>query len=124
MLLLAAAALLSHYAACWSAPQPLLEAAYTDKLEPGETDVNGYVALDRFAPVPRSEARTQLARRGSACPNTTALRAQIEVVLTVAGVQRRTAHVLPNGAWAFHSVPSGTHALDVVAAGASAHSSS
>ena len=82
----------------WSAPAELLESVYADKLEaPEYFSVSGFLALERFAPVQR---------------------AQLEVVLTVGGVQRRTARVLPNAAWTFHGVPPGTHALDVVAPGA------
>lgn len=96
----AAAALLLALplAAGWSAPAQLLQSVYAEKLEaPEYFTVTGFVALERFAPVPRS---------------------QLEVVLTVGGVQRRTARVLPNAAWTFHGVPPGTHALDVVAPGA------
>jgi hypothetical protein len=81
----------------WSAPPALLARAYADKLDTSESyTVSGLVHMDSFKPLARS---------------------QLEVVLRVAGVQRRVTWPLPNSSFAFHRVPPGTHALDVVATG-------
>ncbi len=44
--------------------------------------------------------------------------AQVEISLTVAGVQRRVTRPKPDNSWAFKDVPPGTHVLEVVATGA------
>jgi hypothetical protein len=43
---------------------------------------------------------------------------QVEITLTVAGVQRRVTSPKPDNSWAFKDVPPGTHVLEVIATGA------
>lgn len=81
-----------------SSPIPRLEDVYAHKLQAKEYfTVSGYIAPERFAPVPKPE---------------------IELVLTLAGVQRLSTRVLPDNSWAFKLVPPGTHVLEVIATGA------
>ena len=116
----------------YTAPQEVLDRVYADKLHSDDaTKVGGYVAMDRFAPLSSNEVRDKrlpphlflLAPThtpwGADTPCARLVTSQIEVVLLVAGTQRRVTKLRPDNAWAFHNVPPGTHALELVAPGAS-----